>query len=119
MGTFWFLYENAKRVSQQGDMSQSLAKMIGSGLSYPYNVVMTHLREVDRTTGKHNHNSVPETIRYVYRKDGVAGFYRGCSAHLLRCALSKASQIWVFELVMVSGAALYTVRGDGKPVPQA
>ena len=115
--TFWFLYENAKRVTKQGDMANSLAwgsfgvvglsscaKLCGSGISYPYNVVMTHLREVDKASGTHKHNSIKGTIDYVMRKDGVAGFYKGAVPHLFRCALSKASQVWCFEMLMVSGA---------------
>jgi len=117
--TFWFLYENAKRVTQQGDMASSLgwgslgvvglssaSKICGSGISYPYNVVMTHLREVDKATQQHKHTTIKGTVDYVYRKDGVKGFYKGAVPHLFRCALSKASQVWSFELIMVSGAGV-------------
>jgi solute carrier family 25 protein 33/36 len=119
--TFWFLYENAKALTRQGDMTQNAiwgslgviglssgAKIVGSGISYPYNVIMTHLREVDKATGTHKHNSVLPTMRYVYKQDGFAGFYKGAVPHLMRCALSKASQVWCFELIMLSGAGFYS-----------
>jgi solute carrier family 25 protein 33/36 len=118
--TFWFLYENAKKATRQGDMSSSVllgslgviglssaSKLVGSGISYPYNVVMTHLREVDKVTGHHHHNAIHPTIRFIYAKDGVPGFYKGAVPHLMRCALSKASQVWCFELFMLWGRPLY------------
>ena len=61
--TFWMIYENLKVATNEGKLQSgqmiwgsmtvvglsSIAKMMGSGLAFPYNVVMTHLREVDKT----------------------------------------------------------------------
>ena len=120
--TFWYLYETAKRLTESGNLStgsflagsasvlglSSLAKMFGVALSYPYNVVMTHLREVDRVTRVHHHTKFWPTVNFVYQQDGIAGFYKGLQPHLLRSAMSKASQIYFFELGML---AFYTAYG--------
>ena len=60
--------------------------------------------------------------RHCYSGQGCGarlrvGIYRvnlrrqGAGPHLVRCALSKASQVWTFEFLMVAGAFLYTVDG--------
>lgn len=119
--TFWFLYENAKYLTNQGNMTSSgvmwgsfgvvglssLSKIVGSGIAYPYNVIMTHLREVDKVTGQHAHTKFLPTVKYIFAQDGVSGFYRGVTPHLIRCALSKATQVWSFELIMHTCEPLY------------
>jgi hypothetical protein len=136
--TFWLLYETAMVYQAQsaaaasgssagaaasgsligGDFlwrslmilgTSAWCKIVGSTISYPYNVVMTHLREVDAATGKHLHNHIGPTIRFVYANDGVRGFWKGLSPHLMRCALSKSTQIYFFEVgawSYVTGRAL-------------
>lgn len=113
--TFWLLYESAIAYNnthdsgslKSGDFfwrsflilgTSAWCKIIGSTISYPYNVVMTHLREVDKATGKHLHNHIGPTVRYIYATDGVKGFWKGITPHLIRCALSKSTQIYFFEV---------------------
>lgn len=111
--TFWVLFETAKRITQEGNFDggllrgsativalSSICKMVGSGISFPYNVVMTHLREVDKATGTHKHTKFVPTVQFIYREDGVKGFYKGLQPHILRSAMSKALQIYAFELGM-------------------
>eukprot|EP00744_Colponema_vietnamica_P017715 GILI01024924.1.p1 GENE.GILI01024924.1~~GILI01024924.1.p1 ORF type:complete len:318 (+),score=66.84 GILI01024924.1:76-1029(+) len=127
--TFWYVFETLKRVTDQGKLHRrdeqgasshamgggaysffaasagvlglsSASKLVGTSISYPYNVVMIHQREVDKATGKHLHTKLRPTIRHIYKCDGVAGFYKGLSPHLLRSVVSKATQIYAFELIM-------------------
>lgn len=127
--TFWYVFETLKRVTAQGKLYKkdelggsshamgggafsfiaasagvlglsSASKLIGTSISYPYNVVMIHQREVDKATGKHLHTKLMPTLRHIYKCDGVSGFYKGLSPHLLRSVLSKATQIYAFELIM-------------------
>lgn len=88
--------------------ASATCKTVGSTISYPYNVVMTHLREVDQASGKHLHNHIGPTIQYIYASDGMRGFWKGITPHLIRCALSKSTQIYFFEV----GAWLF-VTGKG------
>eukprot|EP00758_Cryptobia_borreli_P002563 Tbor_TRINITY_DN3123_c0_g1::TRINITY_DN3123_c0_g1_i1::g.14698::m.14698/K15116/SLC25A33_36, RIM2; solute carrier family 25, member 33/36 len=78
----------------------SMAKLFATSIAYPYNVVIVHLREVDKASGVHKHVNVIPTIRHIHRCDGIAGFYKGLSPHVIRSMVSKATQIYSFELFM-------------------
>ncbi|EPY29360.1 solute carrier family 25, member 33/36 [Strigomonas culicis] len=76
------------------------SKLTATSIAYPYNVVMNHLRTVNKHTGQHDFTRVGPTVRHIYRQDGIFGFYKGLSPQLLRSVLSKATQIYSFELAM-------------------
>jgi solute carrier family 25 protein 33/36 len=114
-GLFWSIFELLKYQSDEGTMKSSngvlrnfaaitmlsgASKLIGTAVSYPYNVVMIHLRTVNKATGLHDHTKVVPTVMHIYRADGVAGFYKGLAPQILRSVISKATQIYVFELVL-------------------
>lgn len=114
--TFWYVYETLKKATNEGSFRggnfgwasvavlslSSVSKLIGTSISYPYNVVMTHLREKNKLTGKHDHTRVVPTVMHIYRCDGVVGFYKGLAPQLIRSVLSKATQIWSFELAIAT-----------------
>jgi solute carrier family 25 protein 33/36 len=118
-GTFWSVFEALKRVTSEGHFEDrnfifasfavvglsGASKLIGTSIAYPYNVVMNHLRTVNKATGKYEHTKILPTIRHIYRADGFLGFYKGLSPQLLRSVLSKATQIYAFELAMSYYAA--------------
>lgn len=117
-GIFWYVLEQSRRVTQQGYLSGGvgatahfwnglslvgltmIAKLTGTAVSYPYNVVMTHLREVNKVTGLHEHTQILPTMQHVFKKDGIPGFYRGLSPTLLRSIISKVTQVLVFEALL-------------------
>lgn len=112
--TFWYVFETLKRTTKEGHFEDrnfffasiavmglsGVSKLIGSALAYPYNVVMTHLRTVNKATGVYEHTKILPTIRHIYRADGILGFYKGLSPQLVRSVISKATQIYSFELAM-------------------
>lgn len=113
-GMFWTVYELLKRFTESSTFGTGnffwdsaavisfsmTAKLTAVTVAYPYNVVMNHLRTVNKRTGLHDHVRVFPTIMHVYRRDGFLGFYKGLAPQLLRSLLSKATQIYSFELVM-------------------
>eukprot|EP00796_Vickermania_ingenoplastis_P001020 gene1020-609_t len=113
-GTFWTVYELMKRLTSSGSFAEAnffwasaavvslsmLAKLTAVSVAYPYNVVMNHLRTVNKVTGAHDHVRVLPTVSHIYRHDGLLGFYKGLAPQLLRSVASKATQIYSFELVM-------------------
>lgn len=127
---FWMLYEFCKYHTNQGAMQQgsmvssffaivglsAWCKMAGTFIAYPYNVLMTHLREVSKVTNKHEHTRILPTVRFIYAKDGVPGFYKGVVPQLCRSIPSKASQMVCFEAAMFM--YYYTVHGVGHSVRQ-
>uniref|UniRef100_A0A0A9Z495 Putative mitochondrial carrier C688.09 n=1 Tax=Lygus hesperus TaxID=30085 RepID=A0A0A9Z495_LYGHE len=76
------------------------AKLTAVTIAYPYNVVMNHLRTVNKYTGKHDYVHILPTLRHIYHTDGLIGFYKGLTPQLLRSVISKAAQIYSFELFM-------------------
>lgn len=119
-GMFWTIYETLTRITKEGSFADRnffwasaamvtltmTAKMTAVGIAYPYNVVMNHLRTVNKKTGKHDYVRVWPTVCHVYKTDGVLGFYRGLLPQLLRSVVSKATQIYTFELMMFTYAKL-------------
>lgn len=113
-GLFWTVYELLKRVTHEGNFGEGnfwvasaamvslamVAKLTAVSIAYPYNVVMNHLRTVNKVTGRHDFVGVLPTVRHVYKADGVLGFYKGLAPQLLRSVISKATQIYAFEVVM-------------------
>lgn len=128
-GCFWTVYELLKRVTHQGTFGERafwwasvamvsltmVAKLAAVSIAYPYNVVMNHLRTVNKVTGKHDYVRVWPTVRHVYRADGFLGFYKGLAPQILRSVISKATQIYSFELVLFTYAQMY--HRSPPPVP--
>ncbi|EPY30079.1 hypothetical protein AGDE_09623 [Angomonas deanei] len=106
-GLFWSVYELLKRITHKGTFEQGnsfllasaamlsltmVAKLTATSIAYPYNVIMNHLRTVNKQTGKHDFVKVFPTIKHIYRHDGFMGFYKGLAPQLLRSVISKATQ---------------------------
>lgn len=125
-GVFWTAFELLRRATESGTFGESnflwasaavvslsmVSKLTAVSVAYPYNVVMNHLRTVNKVTGKHDHVKTLATITHVYRQDGFLGFYKGLAPQLLRSVASKAAQIYSFELVM------YLYASSKKPLAQ-
>lgn len=113
-GVFWTVYELLKRITNEGIFGERsflvasaamlsltmVAKLAATSIAYPYNVIMNHLRTVNKVTGHHDYVRVLPTIRHIYHADGFLGFYKGLAPQLLRSVISKATQIYSFEVVM-------------------
>lgn len=130
-GVFWTVYELLKRITNQGTFVDKnfwlasaamvsltmVAKLAASSIAYPYNVVMNHMRTVNKVTGQHDYTRVWPTVRHVYRVDGVMGFYKGLAPQLLRSVISKATQIYSFELAMFAYVSMRQRRSHAKSQP--
>jgi hypothetical protein len=116
-GLFWSSFEHLKRQTNEGTMSAtnsfvwnafavmsltSLSKMFGVIVAYPYNVVMTHIRTPNKVSGVYEHSRFAPTVSHIYRHDGVVGFYKGLLPQLMRGVVSKATQIYAFELAVAT-----------------
>ncbi|CAG9571357.1 putative mitochondrial carrier protein [Leishmania major strain Friedlin] len=126
-GCFWTVYELLKRVTHEGSFGDRgfwwssaamvsltmMAKLVAVGIAYPYNVVMNHLRTVNKVTGEHDYVRVMPTLRHIYAADGFLGFYKGLAPQILRSVISKATQIYSFELALFTYAQVY----HRKPLP--
>ena len=110
---YWMLYERLKQ--HCGTHSETLstpyfgaqvmslsmvAKLVSSTLVYPYNVVRVHLWEVNPESGVHEYNHLWQTVRGIWRADGVRGFYSGLMPHLMRVIPSSGLTLIVYETLM-------------------
>ncbi|KAG5482970.1 hypothetical protein LSCM4_07179 [Leishmania orientalis] len=123
-GCFWTVYELLKRLTHEGDFGERgfwwssaamvsltmMAKLVAVGVAYPYNVVMNHLRTVNKATGEHDYVRVMPTVRHIYEADGFLGFYKGLAPQILRSVISKATQIYSFELALFTYAQMHHRR---------
>ncbi|KAK7196571.1 mitochondrial carrier protein [Novymonas esmeraldas] len=119
-GCFWTVYELLKRLTHAGQLGERdflwasaamvsltmMAKLAAVSVSYPYNVIMNHLRTVNKVTGRHDHVRVWPTVRHIYAADGILGFYKGLAPQILRSVMSKATQIYAFELALFTYAQM-------------
>jgi len=116
-GIFWYTYETSKRLTSSGNFNEKhsflwnsltvvglsgVCKTVGSIAAYPYNPVINHMRTLNKHTRQAQFTRIMPTVEYIYRKDGLRGFYSGLSAQLARSIVSKTSQIYVFSLLMAS-----------------
>ncbi|CCW72053.1 unnamed protein product [Phytomonas sp. Hart1] len=121
---FWTVYELLKRITNEGTFTERnfvwasaamlsltvVGKLAATCVAYPYNVMMNHMRTVNKLTGKHDYVHVGPTIRHIYRSDGILGFYKGLSPQIMRNLISKAAQIYSFELLMFTYARMRAQR---------
>eukprot|EP00796_Vickermania_ingenoplastis_P007498 gene7498-5283_t len=102
-GTFWTLYEYLRRKTECPTLRDGgsfaaaslsvvsltmVSKLTAATLTYPYNVVMNHLRTVNKSSGTYHHFHVLPTAIH------------GLAPHLLRGVAAMSTQMYAFELAM-------------------
>ena len=83
-----------------------LAKVFAGGITYPYQVVRARLQMYDADSA---YRSARDVVGQLWRKEGVAGYYKGLGANLLRVMPST----WVTFLVYEKTRSIFVqdVRG--------
>ena len=74
------------------------AKVFAGSITYPYQVVRTRLQMYDADNTYH---SASDVVAKVWRKEGMAGFYRGLGPNLLRVLPSTWVTFLVYEKTKV------------------
>ncbi len=96
----WVLYERLKKMGadntskrEEGKVSGKLSSMVGAAgvaklvaslITYPHEVVRTRLRQQPEPGQRAKYTGLVQTVKLVYREEGLAALYGGLSAHLLR-----------------------------------
>lgn len=75
-----------------------LAKMFAGSITYPYQVVRSRLQMYDADS---TYEGARDVVRQVWRREGVAGFYKGLGANLLRVMPATWVTFLVYEKTKV------------------
>ena len=116
----WVLYERLKKMgaesaasssssSDKGGVGAKLSSMVGAAgtaklvaslITYPHEVVRTRLRQQAPPGQKPKYTGLVQTVKLVYREEGLAALYGGLSAHLLRVVPNAVVMFSIYELTL-------------------
>lgn len=112
----WVLYERLKKLGvdniaseSSGKVSSKLSSMVGAAgvaklvaslITYPHEVVRTRLRQQAEPGKAAKYTGLLQTVKLVYREEGLAALYGGLSAHLLRVVPNAVVMFSIYELTL-------------------
>ena len=110
----WMLYEQFKRFQVRPERGENTpwwmrtisaagsAKMIATLITYPHEVLRTRLRQ-QPAQGTPKYTGLAQTFCVVWREEGIAAFYGGLTAHLLRVIPNAIVMFSIYETVLKLG----------------
>jgi Mitochondrial carrier protein len=79
-------------------MIAASSKLIACISTYPHEVLRTRLRQGRMPDGSNKYAGLRHAVRTIYREEGLAAFYGGMTAHLMRVVPNSAIMLFCYEI---------------------
>ncbi|KAK3943926.1 mitochondrial carrier protein RIM2 [Diplogelasinospora grovesii] len=76
------------------------AKLVAAILTYPHEVARTRLRQAPMADGRPKYTGLVQSLKLVFKEEGMAGLYGGMTPHLLRTVPSAAIMFGMYEGIL-------------------
>lgn len=78
----------------------SLAKLFATLCTYPHEVLRTRLRQTPDADGRVKYHGIVQASRLMLKEEGVAAFYGGMTAHVMRVVPNAAMLFLSYESIV-------------------
>ena len=76
----------------------AVAKLFAAAVTYPHEVLRTRLRQSPMEDGTLKYTGLRQATKLIYQEEGIAAFYGGMTAHLMRVVPNAAIMFFCYEL---------------------
>lgn len=105
----WVIYEHMKKRIHARQVEHpawldffgaaATAKLVAAVLAYPHEVLRTRMRE-ETNNATRRYKTLGQTAKLILREEGLAGFYGGMTAHLMRVVPNSAIMFFCYEFLI-------------------
>ena len=74
--------------------------MIASTMTYPHEVVRTRLQTQIGNSNDGKYKSLFQSIRLIYKEEGISSFYKGMGINLIRTVPTTAVSLLTYEILV-------------------
>ncbi|KAJ3205058.1 hypothetical protein HK099_000929 [Clydaea vesicula] len=80
--------------------SAAIAKLGATLITYPHEVLRTRLRQSPDSSGNIKYKGLINSTKLILREEGIAAFYGGMTAHIMRVVPNAAILFFTYEVIV-------------------